>query len=150
MKKESHPVRMWETEFYLSAFWVVAIMANSFYSFYWDVMKDWDLTLFCDARDAPGQPWALRRQRMFRPDTIYYAAIVIDLILRCTWSLKLSTHLYHVGDFEGGIFVIEVIEILRRWMWVFLRVETEWLRQRNAAVMDVLPLVDQPGTKYSS
>lgn len=136
---------MWVAEAGLSQMWVVAILTNSFYSFYWDIAKDWDLTLFSSTRErnAPGQPWGLRRQRIFHSDNIYYAAIVIDLILRCTWSLKLSIHLYHFGEFEGGIFIIEILEILRRWMWVFLRVETEWLRQRSVAQMEVLPLVDQ-------
>lgn len=147
MKRETNPSTMWVSEAGLSQLWVFAILLNSFYSFYWDVAKDWDLTLFSSARErnAPGQPWGLRRQRVFQPPTVYYAAIVIDLILRCTWSLKLSVHLYHFGEYEGGIFVIEILEILRRWMWVFLRVETEWLRQRNTASLDILPLVDQSG-----
>lgn len=57
---------------------------------------------------------------------MYYGAIVIDLLLRCTWSLKLSPHLDHFNDLEGGIFVMEFLEVLRRWMWIFFRVETEW------------------------
>lgn len=57
---------------------------------------------------------------------MYYGAIVIDLMLRCTWSLKLSPHLDHFNDLEGGIFVMEFLEVLRRWMWIFFRVETEW------------------------
>lgn len=147
MKRETHPSRMWVSEAGLSQLWVFAILLNSFYSFYWDVAKDWDLSLFSSAkeRNAPGQPWGLRRQRVFHPATVYYAAILIDLVLRCTWSLKLSVHLYHFGEYEGGIFIIEILEILRRWMWVFLRVETEWLRQRNSVSLDVLPLVDQTG-----
>ena len=57
---------------------------------------------------------------------MYYGAIVIDLTLRCTWSFKLSPHLDHFNDLEGGIFVMEFLEVLRRWMWIFFRVETEW------------------------
>ena len=57
---------------------------------------------------------------------MYYGAIVIDLMLRCTWSFKLSPHLDHFNDLEGGIFVMEFLEVLRRWMWIFFRVETEW------------------------
>lgn len=57
---------------------------------------------------------------------MYYGAIVIDFMLRCTWSLKLSPHLDHFNDLEGGIFVMEFLEVLRRWMWIFFRVETEW------------------------
>lgn len=57
---------------------------------------------------------------------MYYGAIVVDLMLRCTWSFKLSPHLDHFNDLEGGIFVMEFLEVLRRWMWIFFRVETEW------------------------
>lgn len=147
IKRENHPERMWASETGLSRLWLLAIFTNSFYSFYWDVTKDWDLTLFTSAeeRNAEGQPWALRRSRIFAPDSLYYGAIAVDLLLRCTWSLKLSVHLYHLNDLEGGIFLIELFEILRRWMWVFLRVETEWIRQRGGGAinLDNVPLVDQ-------
>ena len=57
---------------------------------------------------------------------MYYGAIMVDLMLRCTWSFKLSPHLDHFNDLEGGIFVMELLEVLRRWIWIFFRVETEW------------------------
>lgn len=104
------------------------VFVNSFYSFYWDVAKDWDLSLFSSskARNDPEYPYGLRRHRYFHAKEIYYAAIVIDLLLRCTWSIKLSPHLDHFNDLEGGIFLMELLEVTRRWMWIFLRVETEW------------------------
>lgn len=104
------------------------VFLNSFYSFYWDIAKDWDLTLFSSAsvRNNPEHPWGLRRHTQFHVKEMYYGAIVIDLMLRCTWSFKLSPHLDHFNDLEGGIFVMEFLEVLRRWMWIFFRVETEW------------------------
>jgi len=44
---------------------LVAVFVNSFYSFYWDVAKDWDLTLFSNKRerDDPEHPWGLRKHR---------------------------------------------------------------------------------------
>lgn len=104
------------------------VFFNSFYSFYWDVAKDWDLSLFSSARERndPEHPYGLRRYRYFHPKEIYYTAVVVDLLLRCTWSFKLSPHLDHFNDLEGGIFLMELLEVLRRWMWIFLRVETEW------------------------
>lgn len=101
---------------------------NSFYSFYWDVTKDWDLSLFSSSkeRNDPEHPWALRRNRYFHAKEMYYGAIMVDLMLRCTWSFKLSPHLDHFNDLEGGIFVMELLEVLRRWIWIFFRVETEW------------------------
>jgi EXS family len=101
---------------------------NSFYSFYWDVAKDWDLSLFSSAteRNDPEHPYGLRRHRYFHKTQLYYATIAADLLLRCTWSFKLSPHLDHFNDLEGGIFLMEILEVFRRWTWIFFRVETEW------------------------
>ena len=98
---------------------MLAVFVNSFYSFYWDVAKDWDLTLFSGSRERnnPEHAWGLRRQTQFGSNGLYYTAIVIDFVLRCTWSLKLSPHLDHFNDLEGGIFVMEFLEVLRRWIW---------------------------------
>lgn len=79
-------------------------------------IQDWDLTLFAPScvRNSPDHPWALRRHTHFHTREMYYAAILIDLMLRCTWSLKLSPHLDHFNDLEGSIFVMELLEVLRR------------------------------------
>lgn len=107
---------------------LVFVFINSFYSFYWDVAKDWDLHLFGRAkeRNDPEYPYGLRRHRYFRIPEIYYVVIAVDLMLRCTWSFKLSPHLDHFNDLEGGIFMMELLEVFRRWIWIFFRVETEW------------------------
>lgn len=114
------------------------VFLNSFYSFYWDVAKDWDLTLFSAAqeRDDPEHPWGLRRHRYFADNNIYYGVIALDLLLRCTWSFKLSPHLDHFNDLEGGIFFMEVLEVFRRWVWIFFRVEAEWLRNNTGPARD--------------
>ncbi|KAL3417960.1 EXS family protein [Phlyctema vagabunda] len=119
-------VGMTETTLYRC--WLVAVFVNSFYSFYWDVAKDWDLSLFSPSRSSHMHPYGLRA-RMYLPSTeLYYGAMITDLLLRCTWSLKLSPHLDHFADFESGIFLMELLEVGRRWMWIFFRVETEWVR----------------------
>jgi hypothetical protein len=124
------------TEAGLFRLWLAAVLLNSFYSFYWDVAKDWDLTLFSGARErnSPEHPYGLRRRRFFHTQEMYYVAICVDFLLRCTWSLKLSPHLDHFNDLEGGIFVMECLEVLRRWIWIFFRVETEWVRNSTPAL----------------
>lgn len=121
------------TETSLYRCWLVAVFINSFYSFYWDVEKDWDLTLFSSDRANPHHEFGLRSRLYFSSKEVYYFAIVIDLLLRCTWSLKLSPHLDHFADFESGIFLMEFLEVGRRWMWIFFRVETEWVRNTKEA-----------------
>jgi len=104
------------------------VFGNSLYSFYWDVAKDWDLSLFSNSRvrNDPEYPYGLRKRRFFQNHEIYYSVIAMDLLLRCTWSFKLSPHLDHFNDLEGGIFMMELLEVFRRWVWIFLRIETEW------------------------
>lgn len=67
---------------------------------------------------------------MLFPAWAYQGAVLLDLILRFTWSLKLSSHLHHVVDIEAGVFFLEALEILRRAAWVFLRVEWEHVKTR--------------------
>ncbi|KAK7744816.1 protein-ER retention protein [Diatrype stigma] len=111
--------------------WVAACVVNSLYSFYWDVAKDWDLTLFDGQalRSALSHPFGLRRRLHVGPPALYYAVIAMDLLLRCTpWAVKLSGRLGRYADAEGALFALEFLEVFRRWVWIFFRVETEWIR----------------------
>ncbi|KAK9771359.1 putative EXS domain-containing protein [Seiridium cardinale] len=132
--------RSWGPSATLYRVWVGACMVNSLYSFYWDVTKDWDLTLFAPARErnAPDHAFGLRRRLYIGPPATYYGVILLDLLLRCTWSLKLSPHLDHIADFESSIFIIEFLEVFRRWVWIFFRVETEWIRNNTSNTLPVL------------
>jgi hypothetical protein len=70
------------------------------------------------------------RQIQLLPDPIvYHIFTLIDLILRFTWSLKLSSHLHTIAEIESGVFMMEALELIRRWMWVFVRVEWEAVKQ---------------------
>lgn len=107
------------------------------------------MTLFAPAKGAreAGHPFGLRSHRFFHVHEVYYAVIAVDLMLRCTWSLKLSPHLYHFGDLEGGIFLMELLEVFRRWVWIFFRVETEWVRNNRTPGQEDVLLSDF-GNKY--
>ncbi|KAH8602638.1 protein-ER retention protein-like protein [Bisporella sp. PMI_857] len=123
------------TETALYRCWLVAVFINSFYSFYWDVAKDWDLSLFSASRNSHMHAYGLRPRLYFPSKNFYYIVIALDLLLRCTWSLKLSPHLDHFADFESGIFLMELLEVVRRWIWIFFRVETEWVRNTTQAAL---------------
>ncbi|KAF2405381.1 EXS-domain-containing protein [Trichodelitschia bisporula] len=136
--------KMGMSEAGLFRLWLFFVFLNSAYSFYWDVAKDWDLSLFSAQRSNLEHPWGLRRQRYFHSKQIYYAVVVMDFFLRCTWSIKLSPHLDHFNDLEGGIFLMEALEVFRRWVWVFLRVETEWVRNTRGPMPDDILLGEFP------
>jgi hypothetical protein len=72
-------------------------------------------------------PYGLRRTLLY-PLPIYPLLIFLNLVLRLTWSAKLSAHL-HTGTGGPARFLLEAAEVLRRWMWVFLRVEWETVRR---------------------
>ncbi|EPT05011.1 hypothetical protein FOMPIDRAFT_149215 [Fomitopsis schrenkii] len=72
-------------------------------------------------------PYGLRSRLLF-PLPVYPFAIVADLVLRLTWSAKLSSHLHAYADGDLVIFCFELAEVVRRWMWVFLRVEWELVK----------------------
>ncbi|OAA74033.1 exs [Cordyceps fumosorosea ARSEF 2679] len=124
--------------------WLLAVTVNSLYSFYWDVTKDWDLTLFAPSSTAKmlrapasshHQPWGLRPRLAFRLPSLYYGVVLLDLLLRFTWSMKLSPHLDRFSGWEVGIFVVELLEVFRRWVWIFFRAETEWIRTTSSPVL---------------
>jgi hypothetical protein len=159
LQRNPEPSKFGMSEATLFRLWLVAVFVNSGYSFYWDVARDWDLTLFASRkeRENPEYPWGLRRNRYFHAKEFYYAAIVTDAMLRCTWSFKLSPHLDHFNDLEGGIFLMEALEVLRRWIWIFFRVETEWgelfqisLVGINANMKQCGIIVDQHPTIFCS
>ncbi|ORY12086.1 EXS family-domain-containing protein [Clohesyomyces aquaticus] len=144
LQRSPKPSKFGMSEATLFRLWLAAVFVNSAYSFYWDVARDWDLHLFSSSkeRNDPEYPWGLRRHRWIHAKEIYYTAIVIDAALRCTWSIKLSPHLDHFNDLEGGIFMMEVLEVFRRWMWIFFRVECEWVRNHRGPALDDVLLGD--------
>lgn len=101
--------------------WLLSGLINSCFSFYWDIARDWDLSFFqglCHTKYPP-----LRSNLLYSPHWVYYGAIGNNLLLRCTWTYKLSSHLRHNYI---TVFLMTALEILRRFQWIFFRVESEW------------------------
>ncbi|KAE8348641.1 EXS family-domain-containing protein [Aspergillus coremiiformis] len=134
-----NPLEMYGySEMSLSRLLCLCTFLNSTYSFYWDVTKDWDLTLLTSSRRSAHYPFGLRRQRHFS-DRQYYLAILMDLILRFSWLSRFMPGLAWLGETEVGLWLLMFLEVARRWMWIFLRVETESVRNsRGPAPDDIL------------
>lgn len=145
---------------------LLSVFVNSVYSFWWDVTNDWGLNMlrldsrsesFVDVQGTEREKHThkhsgLRPQLLFGDPSIYYFSILLNFVLRFTWSLKLSPHLHNVADIEAGIFMMEALELLRRWVWVFFRVEWETLRIRAESLHDeqeLLHLSDNVSTAAS-
>ena len=79
-------------------------------------------------RRGASYPHGLRAVLLY-PLPVYPMVIFLNFILRMTWSIKLSSHLYSQSDGSVLIFWLEIAEVLRRWIWVFLRIEWEIVKR---------------------
>ena len=103
---------------YLKA-WAVSSLVHAVYTFVWDVYMDWGLF---QSRDL------LRPKLKYRWRSLYYLAIVEDLILRFAWSLKLSLGLHLQAQVNLFYTLLAGLEIFRRFVWNFYRVEYEHVK----------------------
>jgi len=79
-------------------------------------------------RHRPKYPYGLR-EILFYPLPVYPLLIFFNLILRMTWSVRLSSHISAAREGFVAFLWLEIAEIARRWLWVFLRVEWEVIRK---------------------
>jgi len=69
----------------------------------------------------PSLPPKLLKPLLPQTPILYYCAIILDFVLRVLWSFKLSVHLQLS---QGGLtFILEICEVLRRFLWLFFRIE---------------------------
>uniref|UniRef100_A0A0C9QWA0 TSA: Wollemia nobilis Ref_Wollemi_Transcript_4388_1780 transcribed RNA sequence n=1 Tax=Wollemia nobilis TaxID=56998 RepID=A0A0C9QWA0_9CONI len=101
--------------------WLLSSVINSCYSFYWDVTRDWDLSVF--SKIFRFRSPHLHPNMLYGRCWVYYWAIGSNLVLRCAWTYKLSAHLRHN---YLTVFAITAMEMIRRFQWIFFRVENEW------------------------
>lgn len=76
---------------------------------------------------------------------VYLWVIGSNLILRCTWTYKLSAHLRHNYI---TVFTITALEMLRRFQWVFFRVENEWNKMNSKTNIQLPMNIDQPEEEH--
>ncbi|XP_052207803.1 uncharacterized protein LOC127811710 [Diospyros lotus] len=116
--------------------WLLSSVLNSLYSFYWDVTRDWDLSGF--TRIFKFSKPNMCSNLFYGRRWVYLWVIGSNLVLRCTWTYKLSAHLRHN---YLTVFTITALEMLRRFQWVFFRVEKEW-NKMNSKTNAALPMSD--------
>ena len=119
--------------------WVLFTFINSSYSLYWDITNDWNFGFFLKfLSDKPNVK--LLRSKLLYSKEAYVLAIIIDFQLRFIWvyglifanptSVPPSTAAKFFSPLfttEMGTFLLECLEIFRRWVWVFLKIETEYV-----------------------
>lgn len=97
---------------------------NSFYTFWWDLTIDWKLGMF--NFKAERNISSLRHTLLYRGNYIYFAAIILDFVLRFAWFWEyISGKSIFYG--ELNIFWLQTLELFRRWVWLFFKVEAEYI-----------------------
>ncbi|GKB85628.1 SPX and EXS domain-containing protein [Tanacetum coccineum] len=115
------------------------------FSTYWDLVKDWGLL-----NKNSENPW-LRDKLILPSRSIYFVAMVVNVILRLAWMQT-------VLDFQEApslhrnavIAIVASLEIIRRGIWNFFRLENEHLNNvgKFRAVKSVpLPFSYEDGDK---
>lgn len=124
--------------FQTQSIWFFTTFINSSYSFFWDITNDWNFGFFSKfLNDKPNSN--VLRSRLIYNKSAYILAIVIDFQLRFLWVYKLffvnnnssgvfSSFFVMLFTTELGNFLLEILEIFRRWVWVFLKIETEYVK----------------------
>ncbi|GMH43680.1 hypothetical protein BSKO_11602 [Bryopsis sp. KO-2023] len=102
--------------------WILASVVNTLYSYYWDIEMDWDVPWFSQCGKATG---GFLKSPTLKTDAMYTAsfykwAIGSNFFMRIAWIYKLSSHLRYNKNVN---FLVAVIEVCRRFQWVFIRVE---------------------------
>jgi hypothetical protein len=119
----------------------LCFIISTLYAFFWDVAMDWNLGW---------QRYAgLRESLIYQNPTIYYACIVLDLMLRFSWTLTL------IPQGEDSMMPVDFIlylqpflaaaEVFRRCMWGCLRVEHEHLSTQSHLQQNEKDSTDQKG-----
>jgi hypothetical protein len=106
----------------LSSWFYMFFATNSIACWMWDVWVDFGLGRWNYS--------GLRDRRMYPWTKFYYLAIVLDFVLRFSWTLSLmSTSSYsNSGTFVSGVLSpLQLIEVVRRTIWCLIRVENEHL-----------------------
>jgi hypothetical protein len=99
-----------------SIWWMFALI-STLYSYSWDLKMD-----FGFLQAGPNYP--LREKLSYKNKAFYYFCMIINLFLRFLWVLTVSPEM--VLRFirpEFFFFLISFMEVFRRGMWNFIRVE---------------------------
>jgi len=139
-----------------NSLWVTAFILTTLYQFAWDLTQDWGLLVLIPPRvPTPiasssgigcvdylvGSQVVFRKTRLLGPISVYIAIIIMNFLLRFTWALTLlpvpidieGVHTLYVSLVNHVSPLLASLEIIRRMVWGFLRLEHEQLETLSRA-----------------
>ena len=109
------------------AFWFISHGVSAIYTLYWDLINDWGLF------KSNSKNFLLRDELIYghgAQNWIYYLAVIEDSILRFAWvgHFFLKTTVWTTSTGHAVLTTIfGLLEIFRRFVWNFFRLENEHL-----------------------
>ncbi|KAL5701300.1 Phosphate transporter PHO1 3 [Ranunculus cassubicifolius] len=104
--------------------WIVALVSSgiaTIFSTYWDIIIDWGLL----QRHAKNR-W-LRDKLILPHKSVYFGAMVLNIVLRLAWLQTVLNFQVSFLRRETLIAIVASLEIIRRGIWNFFRLENEHL-----------------------
>ena len=90
--------------------------ASTLYSLFWDIYLDWG----CGRKNEQN---LFLREKLTYPKIIYYLAIAYDIIVRTTWTWNFIEIRHSLSEWKNLLTC--TLEVIRRAIWVLIRVENE-------------------------
>jgi hypothetical protein len=126
--------------------WIFATFIGATYKVIWDLKMDWG---FFDKN--AGENKFLRDQIVYPSKFYYYAAIIENILFRYIWIINVfmqfRTRFAEYADVIG--FIFGLIEIFRRFIWNYFRLENEHLNNcgefravRDISIAPISTVVD--------
>ena len=97
--------------------WMGTALISTFYAYHFDLKYDWGLL---DAKYG-----YLRQKLIYRNKKLYYGIIILNLLLRCAWTLNISPDIIRRFPIKPYLIVLLLtsLEVTRRAIWMIFRVE---------------------------
>ncbi|KAK4376650.1 hypothetical protein RND71_002946 [Anisodus tanguticus] len=100
---------------------ILSSLITTLFNTYWDIVVDWGLL----RRKSKNK--FLRNKLILRHKSVYFIAMVLDVLLRFAWLqlvLKFNVHSLQKSTVSS---IFACLEVIRRGMWNFFRLENEHL-----------------------
>ena len=128
-------------------FWLANAFISGCYSSFWDLKMDWGYFEGCNN-------FPLRKKNKFKNKFLCILSIPIDIILRFLWMLSISPEImsqYIRPEFLA--LVLYTLEMIRRAIWNFIRVEFEHFeleKMYQISYYEELPLIKLSNGKFKT
>jgi hypothetical protein len=131
---------------YYFIFWLITAFISGCYSSFWDIKMDFGYF------ESGAKNWPLRDKSKYQNKFLCYLSIPIDIVLRFLWMLSISHEIMErIIRPEFLALILYTLEMLRRTIWNFIRVEYEHfdlVKGYQISYYEELPLIKCSNGKF--